>query len=81
MAVFSRSHRSSALILDTNFAWSHSFRGLDMKLKQTSPWHADSQWFPQEVGWVKMNSDGAVPAPGIGASIEGVLRDSNVNWL
>ncbi|MBA0596587.1 hypothetical protein Gorai_013402, partial [Gossypium raimondii] len=40
-----------------------------------------SSWSPPETGWFKLNSDGVVSIIGQSASIGGVLRDSNANWL
>ena len=39
------------------------------------------RWNPHPMGWFKLNTDGAFKANSRMASVGGIIRDENGNWL
>ncbi|KAK5845912.1 hypothetical protein PVK06_002155 [Gossypium arboreum] len=58
-----------------------SYQDLDVQMKSLATMRSLSSWSPSVTSWIKLNSDGAVSNLEQRASIGGVLRDSNTNWL
>lgn len=67
------------MVVDMGYIWARSYHDLDLKMKPFNPRNPLLIWNPQEEGWIKLNLDGDVSI--YGASIGGVLQDSNANWL
>ncbi|KAA3481205.1 putative (S)-N-methylcoclaurine 3'-hydroxylase isozyme 2 [Gossypium australe] len=64
-------------IVDTGFVWARSYDLMvHANLAVTTIY-----WSPPERGWIKLNTDGALPSYRSGASIGGMFRDADANWL
>lgn len=77
--VFLKSHRNLQLVLSIGITWAKSFHELDVKMNNVNSKSHLANWSPQNKGWIKLSSVGAVSDDG--ASIGGVLRDDDGNWL
>ncbi|KAH1129863.1 hypothetical protein J1N35_001241 [Gossypium stocksii] len=68
-------------IVDTGYAWPRSYTETNMKLDHPRSMRSLLNLSHPGKDWIKLNTDGAISYNVLHASIGGVFRDSNVEWL
>ncbi|MBA0815577.1 hypothetical protein Gohar_000340 [Gossypium harknessii] len=58
-----------------------SYAKSDSAWPQPNPLVSDTWWSPLEKGWIKHNTDEAMPYISNWASMGGVIRDADARWL
>ncbi|KAK5785105.1 hypothetical protein PVK06_039655 [Gossypium arboreum] len=67
--------------IDTGFVWARRYDLTFSNLIHANPTATTMHWLPPKRGWTKLNMDGALPLYRSRASIGGVFRDADANWL
>ncbi|KAK5839096.1 hypothetical protein PVK06_007857 [Gossypium arboreum] len=79
--VFASSNNCVQDLVDTGITWAMSYLSRNSRGPQPFTLILLKYWSPPKPGWIKMKSDGAVSFNDDNASIGGVFKDADGNWL